>query len=322
MAAVPDPIRPAGPAAIAHAAALLRAGQLVAFPTETVYGLGGDATNDLAVARIFAAKGRPRFNPLIVHVPGRVEAETCAVFDARARSIARHFWPGPLSLVLRRREGSGLSLLASAGLDTVAIRVPSHPVAQALLRAVSRPLAAPSANRSGRISPTDAAHVAEELGDRVALIVDGGCCPVGVESTVLDLTGETPVLLRPGGVACEALAALCGLIAAPAGAGSGPKSPGLLASHYAPSLPLRLDAIAARPDEALLAFGHDPPPGFTEVLWLSRSGDLAEAAANLFAMLRRLDRPAFAGIAVMTIPEHGLGLAINDRLRRAAAPRN
>jgi L-threonylcarbamoyladenylate synthase len=314
------PIAPADSEAIARAAALLRGGRLVAFPTETVYGLGGDATNDHAVAAIFAAKGRPRFNPLIVHVPGLAEAEAFAVFDARARNLAAHFWPGPLSLVLPRRDGGGLSLLASAGLHTVAVRAPSHPVAQALLRATGRPVAAPSANRSGRISATEAAHVAAELGERVTLILDGGRCPVGLESTVLDLTGETPVLLRPGGVPLEALEALFGPIAAAAGTGL-PKSPGMLASHYAPLLPLRLDAVGARPGEALLAFGHDPPPGFAEVLWLSRSGDLAEAAANLFAMLRRLDRAFFTGIAVMPIPEHGLGRAINDRLRRAAAPR-
>ena len=313
------PILPAEPETIARAARLLRDGRLVGFPTETVYGLGGDATNESAVAAIFAAKRRPRFNPLIVHVPGLAEAEALAVFDGRARTLAAHFWPGPLSLVLARRSGSGLSLLASAGLDTVAIRAPSHPVAQALLRAAGRPVAAPSANRSGRLSPTEAGHVAEELGDAVALILDGGRCPMGLESTVLDLTAATPVLLRPGGVTREALAALLGSISGLSPAAI--KSPGMLASHYAPALPLRCDAAEARPGEALLAFGPEPPPGFAEILWLSRSGDLAEAAANLFAMLRRLDRPPFTGIAVMPIPEHGLGRAINDRLRRAAAPR-
>jgi L-threonylcarbamoyladenylate synthase len=313
------PILRADPETIARAAALLRDGRLVGFPTETVYGLGGDATNDHAVAAIFAAKRRPRFNPLIVHVPGLAEAESLAVFDARARILAAQFWPGPLSLVLARRPDCGLSLLASAGLDTVAIRAPSHPVAQALLRAAGRPVAAPSANRSGRLSPTEAGHVAEELGDAVALILDGGRCPMGLESTVLDLTAATPVLLRPGGVTREALAALLGSISGLSPAAI--KSPGMLASHYAPALPLRCDAAEARPGEALLAFGAEPPPGFAGVLWLSRSGDLAEAAANLFAMLRRLDRPPFTGIAVMPIPEHGLGRAINDRLRRAAAPR-
>jgi L-threonylcarbamoyladenylate synthase len=312
-------ISPASPQAIARAAALLHAGRLVAFPTETVYGLGGDATNERAVAEIFSAKGRPRFNPLIVHVPGLVEAEAIAVFDDRARRAACRFWPGPLTLVLQRRNGSGLSLLASAGLDTVAIRAPSHPAAQALLRATDRPIAAPSANRSGRVSPTEAAHVAEELGGRVALILDGGRTQVGVESTVLDLSAETPALLRPGSVTIERLIELLGPIGEPSSAL--PRSPGMLASHYAPSLPLRLEAVDGRPNEALLAFGPEAPSGYAEVLWLSRSGDLAEAAANLFAMLRRLDRPPFTGIAVMPIPEHGLGRAINDRLRRAAAPR-
>ena len=308
---------PATPQAIARAAALLRAGRLVAFPTETVYGLGADATNDLAVAEIFAAKGRPRFNPLIVHVADLTQAATFALFNAAARRAAKRFWPGPLSLVLPRREGCGVSLLASAGLDTIAIRAPDDPVAQALLRAIGRPIAAPSANRSGRVSPTEAAHVAEELGEKIAIILDGGPTPVGIESTVLDLSGEFPGLLRPGAVTLEQLTELLGPIGA-AGAGA-PKSPGMLRSHYAPDLPVRLDATEACPDEALLAFGPDAPPGFAEILWLSRSGDLAEAAANLFAMLRRLDRPCFSGIAVMPIPEHGLGRAINDRLRRAAA---
>jgi L-threonylcarbamoyladenylate synthase len=310
---------PTTPQAIARAAALLRAGRLVAFPTETVYGLGGDASSERAVADIFAAKGRPRFNPLIVHVPDLAEAENCAVFNAAAHRAAERFWPGPLSLVLPRREGCGLSLLASAGLDTIALRAPHHPVAQALLRATGRPIAAPSANRSGRVSPTEAAHVAEELGDKIALILDGGATPVGLESTVLDLSGESPALLRPGTVTLEQLTELLGPITRPGG--GGPKSPGMLQSHYAPDLPVRLAATEARPGEALLAFGPDAPPGFAEVLWLSRAGHLAEAAANLFAMLRWLDRPCFTGIAVMPIPERGLGRAINDRLRRAAAQR-
>ena len=313
-------IAPAGAAAIARAAALLRAGRLVAFPTETVYGLGGDATNDHAVAAIFAAKDRPRFNPLIVHVCDLAEAERLAVFSSPARHAAARFWPGPLTLVLPRQSDVGLSLLASAGLDTVAIRVPAHPVAQALLRETGRPIAAPSANRSGRVSPTEAVHVAEDLGNDISLILDDGPTPVGLESTVLDLSGEAPALLRPGAVTLEALTELLGPIALPAVAP--PKSPGMLASHYAPRLSVRVAATEARPGEALLAFGPDAPPGFAEVLWLSHSGDLAEAAANLFAMLRRLDRPRFTGIAVMPIPEHGLGRAINDRLRRAAAPRS
>jgi L-threonylcarbamoyladenylate synthase len=309
---------PATPEAIDRAAALLRSGKLVAFPTETVYGLGADATDERAVARIFAAKGRPRFNPLIVHVLSLPEAEAIAAFDERARGIAAQFWPGPLTLVLPRRAASGIALLACAGLDTAAVRAPAHPVAQALLRATGRPLAAPSANRSGRVSPTTAEHVASGLGRRAALILDGGPCAVGVESTVLDLTGTTPALLRPGGVTFEELSAALGPIATPGADPAAPRSPGQLASHYAPRLKLRLDATEARPGEALLVFGPDTPPGFAEVLNLSPDGDLAAAAANLFAMLRRLDRPEFTGIAVMAIPERGLGRAINDRLRRAA----
>jgi L-threonylcarbamoyladenylate synthase len=313
-----DRIVPATPEAIARAAALLRGGKLVAFPTETVYGLGADATDERAVARIFAAKGRPRFNPLIVHVPGLPEAEAIAVFDERAREIGAQFWPGPLTLVLPRRETSGISLLACAGLDTVAVRAPAHPVAQALLRATGQPLAAPSANRSGRVSPTTAEHVATGLGRRAVLILDGGPCSVGVESTVLDLTGAIPALLRPGGVTFEELSAVLGPIATPEADPAAPRSPGQLASHYAPRLPLRLDVTEAQPGEALLVFGPAAPPGFAEVMNLSSSSDLTEAAANLFAMLRRLDRPDFTGIAVMAIPERGLGRAINDRLRRAA----
>lgn len=318
---MPAKVVPATSAAIAEAARHLRAGRLVVFPTETVYGLGGDATDDQAVARIFAAKGRPRFNPLIVHVADRAAAEAVAVFDARARDAAARLWPGPLTLVLQRQAASGVSLLACAGLDTVAVRIPAHPVAQALLRAVGRPLAAPSANRSGRVSATAAAHAAAELGEHVALVLDAGPSSVGLESTILDLSGGKPALLRPGGVTLEALTEALGPIAVPVGGEAAPRAPGRLASHYAPSLSVRLEAVAARPGEALLAFGPAPPPGFAEVRFLSRSGDLVEAAANLFAMLRALDRPDFTAIAVMPIPETGLGRAINDRLRRAAAPR-
>jgi L-threonylcarbamoyladenylate synthase len=318
---VPAELLVATEAAIERAARLIRAGELVAFPTETVYGLGGDATDEAAVARIFAAKGRPHFNPLIVHVPGVAEAEALAVFDERARRAARRFWPGPLSLVLPRRADSGLALLASAGLESVALRAPAHPVAQALLRAAGRPIAAPSANRSGRVSPTTAAHVAAGLGDRAALILDGGACPVGIESSVLDLTGAVPALLRPGGITLEQLTEDFGSIETAIRDDDAPRAPGRLASHYAPGLPVRLDATSARPGEALLAFGRAVPPNFAEIMFLSQSGDLAEAAANLFAMLRRLDRPEFTGIAVMPIPDEGLGRAINDRLRRAAAPR-
>ena len=311
----------ATPENIERAAALLLAGELVAFPTETVYGLGADATNDRAVARIYAAKGRPRFNPLIVHVGRTDQAERLGVFDERSRKAARHFWPGPLTLVLPRRAASGISLLAGAGLETIALRAPAHPVAQALLHAGGRPLAAPSANRSGQVSPTRAMHVSADLGGELALILDGGACGLGIESTVLDLTGDVPALLRPGGITVEQLREFFPHIAVPAAGEAAPRSPGRLPSHYAPRLPVRPGAIDAQPGEALLAFGPTPPPGFAEVLFLSKAGDLGEAAANLFAMLRRLDRPEFSGIAVMPIPEEGLGRAINDRLRRAAAPR-
>jgi L-threonylcarbamoyladenylate synthase len=307
---------------VEDAARLLCTGELVAFPTETVYGLGGDATNDVAVAKIFEAKGRPRFNPLITHVLDLAVARTLAVFDARAEQVAKHIWPGPLSLLLPRALGCPVSLLASAGLDTVAIRMPAHPVALALLRATGRPLAAPSANRSGRVSPTSADDVMMELGGRIAAVLDGGRCAVGIESTVLDLCGTEPVILRPGGVSREALEKLLGPIALASASGDAPRSPGMLESHYAPTRPLRIDAREAKPGEALLALGPGPAPeGFREVRWLSRKGDLTEAAANLFASLRALDRPDVRGIAVMPVPEHGLGVAINDRLRRAAAPR-
>lgn len=302
---------------IDRAAALLRRGELVAFPTETVYGLGGDATNDAAVAAIFAAKGRPQFNPLIVHLLKAEQAERLARVDARAARLMQRFWPGPLSLVLRRAPSCNVSLLASAGLDTLALRVPAHPVAQELLRVARLPIAAPSANRSGRVSPTDADHVLSELDGRIAAVLDGGACPIGIESTVLDLTTPRATLLRPGGVTLEEIEGEIGPIEQATQATDSPRSPGMLASHYAPSLPLRLDASEARLGEALLAFGP-APEGAAATLNLSAKGDLAEAAAHLFAMLRQLDRDEFSGIAVMPIPERGLGRAINDRLRRAA----
>ena len=316
----PPAIVDAGPAGIARAAAALRDGRLVAFPTETVYGLGADATDDRAVASVFAAKGRPSFNPLIVHVAAAEDAERLVVFTAAARRLAETLWPGPLTLVLPRAAGCPVSLLASAGLDSLAIRVPGHPKARALLEAAGRPVVAPSANPSGRISPTTARHVVEGLDGKVDLVVAGGRCEIGIESTVLDLTGPVPVLLRPGAITREQLEPLVGPIAAagdaPAG-GEAHKSPGLLNRHYAPSIPIRLEASAARPGESFLAFG--PTLGTGATLNLSEVGDLTEAAANLFAMLRRLDRPGAAGIAVAPIPERGLGVAINDRLRRAAA---
>jgi L-threonylcarbamoyladenylate synthase len=310
-------IRLAAPA-LDQAAALLRAGELVAFPTETVYGLGGDATSDESVAAIFAAKGRPRFNPLIVHLSRADQAERFAQIDSRAALLMQRFWPGPLSLVLRRAPHCPISLLASAGLDTLALRVPAHPLALELLRTVGRPIAAPSANRSGRVSPTTADHVLSELDGQIAAVLDGGPCRIGLESTVVDLSGRTPLLLRPGGVAAEELETLLGPFAAPRPEDA-PRAPGMLASHYAPSLPLRLNATRVDAGEALLAFGPDAPSGAAETRWLSKSGDVEEAAANLFAMLRALDRAEFTGIAVMPVPERGLGRAVNDRLRRAAA---
>ena len=305
---------------IAAAAELLRAGRLVAFPTETVYGLGGDACNDRAVAAIFTTKGRPSFNPLIIHVANAAQAAGLVHFDRRAEILAALFWRGPLTLVLPRRADSPVSLLASAGLDSLAVRIPSHGVALALLRAAGCPVAAPSANPSGRVSPTTARHVAEHIEDGqmaqdVAMVLDGGPCLVGVESTVLDLTEARPLLLRPGGVPREVLERHLGPIGvARAALLGGPKAPGMLASHYAPILPVRLDADQAQDGEALLGFG----PAQDAMLNLSDKGDLTEAAANLFAMLRALDRPTFRGIAVMPIPDEGLGTAINDRLRRAA----
>ena len=307
---------------IAEAARLIRAGELVAFPTETVYGLGADATNARAVAKIFEAKGRPQFNPLISHVPDATEARRLVQWSDAADRLAAHFWPGPLTLVLKRSSDCPIALLATAGLDTVAIRAPAHPMAQELIRAAGVPIAAPSANRSGSISPTRAEHVAESLGDTVAMILDGGPCEVGVESTVLDLTTEPPTLLRPGGATREAIEAAIGPIALSGAVptGDAPRtSPGQLQSHYAPARPVRLDATTVAGDEALLAFGPNPPSGAKRTLNLSPTGDLAEAAANLFAHLRALDRCDIARIAVMAVPHTGLGLAINDRLRRAAA---
>ncbi|MCA3506422.1 MAG: threonylcarbamoyl-AMP synthase [Rhodobacter sp.] len=306
------------PDGIAQAADLLRKGGLVAFPTETVYGLGGDARSDRAVARIFGAKGRPRFNPLIVHLPDVAAARGLAVFDARADVLAARFWPGPLTLVLPLRAGSGLSGLVTAGLPAVALRVPAHPVARALLQVFGGPLAAPSANPSGRVSPTRAAHVIEGLGGRIDAVIDGGPCAVGVESTIVGLDGAAR-LLRPGGVPVEALETALGLPLLLSEAGK-ITAPGQLAAHYAPGAPVRLDAVAAQPNEVWIGFG---PQSAGAALTLSRAGDLAEAAARLFHTLREADRLAGPGgaIAVAPVPETGLGRAINDRLRRAAAPK-
>jgi L-threonylcarbamoyladenylate synthase len=315
----------ANDAGIARAADLLRAGGVVAFGTETVYGLGADATSDTAVARIFAAKERPRFNPLISHFPDAEAAFVQAAPNDMALRLAERFWPGPLTLVLPRQPGSTISDLAAAGLPSVAVRVPRGTVATALLRAVERPVAAPSANLSGRVSPSDAYHVLRCLSGRIDAVLDSGPCPVGVESTVLDLTGTAPMLLRPGGVTVEALEDICGPISHPDDyADTLPLSPGRLASHYAPGLPVRLDAHHVASDEALLAFGPELPGA--GLAWnLSPAGRLDEAAARLFAGLRFLDsegaRRGMVRIAAMPIPRTGLGMAIRDRLRRAASPR-
>lgn len=311
---------PASDAAILQAGALIRAGELVAFPTETVYGLGADASNGEAVARIFLAKGRPRFNPLIVHVASLAACEQLAHVDQRARTLAMHFWPGPLTLVLPRRADAGLSDLVTAGLDTVAIRMPAHRVAKALLAAADRPIAAPSANRSGHVSPTRAEHVAADLGDRVAMILDGGDCTHGLESTIVTLTEDGIALLRPGSITPEQLEEVTGLpVTRATQGGETPLSPGQLASHYAPRARVVLNVARPEPGAALLAFGPTPPAHEAAMINLSPKGDLIEAAANLFAALRTLDASGAATIAVMPIPAHGLGEAINDRLQRAAA---
>ena len=315
--ATPANVSAATDQAIAAAAAALRNGRLVAFPTETVYGLGADATNDQAVARIFAAKDRPQFNPLIAHLADAEAAFALTVANEPARRLAERFWPGPLTLVLPRADGCRVSLLATAGLDTLALRVPDHPVALALLRAAARPIAAPSANRFGHVSPTTAAHVAESLDGAPDIILDGGACRVGLESTVIDLSGPRPALLRPGGVAAEDIEKTIGRIAATT-AGEIPRAPGMLARHYAPHRLLRIGATSVRGDEALLAFGPQPLTGAAVTRNLSVTADVIEAAANLFAMLRDLDRANVTGIAAMPVPEPGLGRAINDRLRRAA----
>ncbi|MDD2795903.1 L-threonylcarbamoyladenylate synthase [Acidocella sp.] len=311
---------------IARAAALLAAGELVAFGTETVYGLGADARNGEAVANIYAAKGRPSFNPLICHYASARAAFAHVVPNAMAEKLAAAFWPGPLTMVLPRAAACPVARLAAAGLETLAVRVPAHPVALQLLAAFGGPVAAPSANRSGRISPTTAAHVLAGLGGKIAAVVDSGPCAVGVESTVLDLSGPAPVLLRPGGVSVETLEVVIGPVGtgAPMIQGQAMASPGMLASHYAPGLPVRLNAGTVAADEALLAFGP-PLPGAKLVFQLSAMKNLTEAAARLFEALHELDASGAAlgltRIAVMPVPNTGLGRAINDRLSRAAAPR-
>ena len=302
---------------------MLRRGGLVAFPTETVYGLGADATNARAVASIYAAKQRPQFNPLIVHVTCLAAAEQLAQFTALGRKLASTFWPGPLTIVADRRPTCPIADLATAGLSTIALRVPSHEIALAILQAANIPVAAPSANRSGRISPTTAAHVAADFNDEVSLILDGGSCDVGLESTVIDTTTGTPVILRPGGITREQVeeALGCEVNISNAGDHSTPSSPGQLVSHYAPRASLRLNITEPRAGEALLAFGQNAPTDHPHTVNLSTTGDLIEAATNLFGALHQLDATDVTSIAAMPIPNHGLGVAINDRLQRAAAPR-
>ncbi len=310
---------------IARAAGMLRAGALVAFGTETVYGLGANATNERAVAGIFTAKQRPQFNPLICHYPNAFAVFEHVIADARAEKLAQAFWPGALTLVLPRRPNCPVAQLASAGLPTLAVRVPAHPIAQEFLQACAVPVAAPSANPSGTISPTTAQHVMAGLSGRIAAVLDCGACDVGLESTVLDLSTEQATLLRPGGVTREQIEAVIGPIAlASAEDATAPRSPGMLLSHYAPKLPMRLNATSATPDEALLAFGP-PCAGAETIFQLSQTENLTEAAANLFIGLHELDArgPALSltRIAVMPVPDQDLGRAINDRLSRAAAPR-
>lgn len=303
---------------IAEAVDLLRRGEVVALPTETVYGLAADATNPAAVAKIYAAKGRPDFNPLISHIADYAQLAGLALADSRAKALAEAFWPGALTLVLPRAAACPVAEAVSAGLPSLAIRLPAHPIAREILRLVGRPVAAPSANRSGHVSPSTAAHVRHSLGPTIP-VVDGGPCPVGLESTVIGLTGSQALLLRPGGIPAAAIEAVLG---APLGRPQSAKleSPGMLLKHYAPSRPVRLDATAAHGNEGLLSFGP-ALPGFAAYFSLSDTGDLTEAAAKLYAGLHALDRADLDGIAVMPIPEEGIGAAILDRLRRAARGR-
>ena len=309
--------------AVAEAAETLRRGGLVAIPTETVYGLAADAANGTAVAKIFAAKGRPRFNPLICHVTGLAMARRYGVLDKRAEKLVEKFWPGPLSLVVPLAPNALVHPLATTGLPTIALRAPRGP-AHEIVAAFGGAIAAPSANRSGRISPTRAEHVIEQLGDSVAVVLDAGPCEVGLESTIVSLADDRPKLLRPGGIPAEAIETVLGETLERAASGDPISAPGMLASHYAPHLPLRLNATSIGQGEALLAFGS-APAGVEKAVALrnlSSSGDLVEAAANFFAFLAELDRSGASAIAVSPIPNHDLGEAINDRLARAAAPRN
>ncbi len=317
MAIVPvDPAHPAAfRSAIAAAAREIAAGAVVAFPTETVYGLGADATDGAALARVFETKGRPRINPLIVHVDGAKSARKLVRFNPLAAKLAETFWPGPLTLVLPKTAKCPVHDLASAGLPTLAVRAPAHPVAQALILSAGVPIAAPSANASGEPSPTRAAHVAESLGEQLT-ILDGGPCQAGLESTVIGFDGPQAVLLRPGATARAEIEAITGPLADPTDHADRPESPGRLLRHYAPRARLRLNADAPEPGEAFIAFG---PTGIADALQLSATGSAREAAANLFALLREADKRGAAAVAVASIPDEGLGEAINDRLRRAAA---
>lgn len=299
---------------IQQACSYLKNNQVVAIPTETVYGLAADATSDLGVAAIFALKNRPHFNPLIIHVSSIDQAEQIAVFSEKALAVAKTFWPGPLTLVLQRRLESSISLLASAGLETIAIRVPAHPIAQKLLKAYGRPLAAPSANRSTHISSTCVDDVLESFGSNAPFVINGGACRVGIESTILDLSEDSPVLLRPGGISLEDLESVIGKVKKNQES-TCVKAPGMMKRHYAPLRPLRMNAVTPEATEAFLGFG---PECENAHLNLSPSGCLTEAAAHLFRMMRDLDCDPFSGIAVAPIPLYGLGLAINDRLTRAS----
>ncbi len=312
------------PEDLARAGRMLAAGDLVAFPTETVYGLGADATNPDAIARLYAAKGRPSFNPLIAHVASLEKALSLGHFPAEARALAEAFWPGPLTLVVPACADGPVCELARAGLDSVAIRVPDHRLARAILEAADRPIAAPSANRSGHVSASDARHVASDLSGRIAALVDGGATPIGVESTIIGCLGGAVTLLRPGGIPREAIEARLGRsLLAPAADAARPLAPGRLTSHYAPRHAVRLNATALRPGEAYLGFGPAAPAGAEPVAIrnLSQDADLTEAASRLYMYLRELDSLQSAGIAVAPLPSHGLGEAIRDRLERAAAPR-
>ena len=331
MPAIATVVAKASPATIERAKSALSAGRLVAFPTETVYGLGADATNDRTVAQLYAAKERPSFNPLIAHVADLAAARRLAQFDAEALTLAEAFWPGPLTLVLPKLRGCAVGQLATSGLDTIAVRVPNHPVAHDILAAFGKPVVAPSANRSGRVSPTAAKHVQADLAGRIDLIVDGGASPLGLESTILACLGRT-ALLRPGAIPRATIESFLGrdiTIATrstdAADGGGRPLAPGMLVSHYAPQATLRMNASTVAPGEALLAFGATLPPDAGNarvILNLSGRGELVEAAANLFSYLRELDGAGVDSVAVMPIPGEGLGEAINDRLRHAAAPRH